>query len=155
MSRIIEEEQQANIRYQQEHDRCKYCDIIERESKGPRLILDNNDFIAFTPYASVNPMEFWILPKKHAANIQSLTDDEISSLSLTLKKCLKALKDLLNDPPYNYGIHQAIDEDSYHWHLEVYPKLSTWAGFEKSTGIYINTVLPEAAAESLRKTIEA
>ena len=155
LPRIIEEEQQANIRYQQEHDRCKYCDIIERESKGPRLILDNNDFIAFTPYASVNPMEFWILPKKHAANIQSLTDDEISSLSLTLKKCLKALKDLLNDPPYNYGIHQAIDEDSYHWHLEVYPKLSTWAGFEKSTGIYINTVLPEAAAESLRKTIEA
>jgi UDPglucose--hexose-1-phosphate uridylyltransferase len=155
LPRTIEEEQQANKTFQQEHGRCKYCDIIEGERKGPRLILENNDFIAFTPYAAINPMEFWILPKKHAANIQSLMDNEISSLALALKKSLKALKDLLNDPPYNYGIHQSVNEDSYHWHLEVYPKLSTWAGFEKSTGIYINTVLPEAAAESLRKTIEA
>jgi len=30
-----------------------------------------------------------------------------------------------------------------------------WAGFEKSTGVYINTVPPEDAAESLRKTISA
>jgi UDPglucose--hexose-1-phosphate uridylyltransferase len=39
----------------------------------------------------------------------------------------------------------------YHWHLEVYPKLATWAGFEKSTGVYINTMTPETAAESLRE----
>jgi UDPglucose--hexose-1-phosphate uridylyltransferase len=74
-------------------------------------------------------------------------------LALTLKTSLKALKVLVNDPPYNYGIHQAIEGESYHWHLEVYPKLATWAGFEKSTSIYINTVMPEAAAEDLRKTI--
>jgi galactose-1-phosphate uridylyltransferase len=37
--------------------------------------------------------------------------------------------------------------------LEVYPKLAIWAGFEKSTGMYINTVTPEVAAETLRKTI--
>jgi UDPglucose--hexose-1-phosphate uridylyltransferase len=149
----IEEEQQASKTYHQKHGKCIYCDIIKREQKGPRLILDNKDFVVFAPYASINPMEFWILPKKHAANIQNLTDDEISSLALTLKTSLKALKDLVNDPPYNYGIHQAIDGESYHWHLEVYPKLATWAGFEKSTSIYINTVIPEAAAEDLRKTI--
>jgi galactose-1-phosphate uridylyltransferase len=69
---------------------------------------------------------------------------------------LKALKDLVNDPPYNYGFHLAIDPDAkdyYHWHLEVYPKLTTWAGFEKSTGMYINTVTPETAAE-LKKTLQ-
>jgi len=62
----------------------------------------------------------------------------------------------VNDPPYNYSIHLAIDKeakDYYHWHLEVYPKLSIWAGFEISTGTYINTVPPETAAESLKKAI--
>jgi galactose-1-phosphate uridylyltransferase len=37
--------------------------------------------------------------------------------------------------------------------LEVYPKLAIWAGFEKSTGVYINTVPPEDAAEALRKAV--
>ena len=64
---------------------------------------------------------------------------------------------MLNDPPYNFGFHQITDGscDYYHWHLEVYPKLAIWAGFEKSTGIYINTVTPEAAAQSLKETISA
>ena len=102
-------------------------------------------------------MEFWILPKKHAINILGMSKSEVSVFAQTLQTSLKALKDLVNDPPYNYGFHLAINpdaQDSYHWHLEVYPKLATWAGFEKSTGCYINTVTPETAAESLRKTIK-
>jgi galactose-1-phosphate uridylyltransferase len=35
--------------------------------------------------------------------------------------------------------------------LEVYPKLGIWAGFEKSTGMFINVVLPEEAAKFLRE----
>ncbi len=87
----------------------------------------------------------------------SLSDGEVAAFAKTLKASLKALKDLVNDPPYNYGFHLALDkdaEDFYHWHLEVYPKLSIWAGFEISTGTYINTVTPETAAESLRQTIK-
>jgi UDPglucose--hexose-1-phosphate uridylyltransferase len=101
-------------------------------------------------------MEFWILPKKHAPNILRLTKTEVSSFAKTLKISLNALKKLVNDPPYNYGIHLALNpnaQDNYHWHLEVYPKLAMWAGFEKSTGCYINTVTPETAAESLRKVV--
>ncbi|MEM3173831.1 MAG: galactose-1-phosphate uridylyltransferase, partial [Candidatus Bathyarchaeia archaeon] len=42
----------------------------------------------------------------------------------------------------------------YHWHIEVYPKLAIWAGFEKSTGMYINTMPPEEAARNLRETFK-
>ncbi|HSV48821.1 MAG TPA: hypothetical protein VLH35_00770, partial [Candidatus Acidoferrales bacterium] len=90
----------------------------------------------------------------HAANIANLSALEVRSLAITLKNSLKALKDVVNDPPYNFGIHQSVSEDGYHWHLEVYPKLAQWAGFEKSTGVYINTVLPESAAEALKKAIK-
>ena len=121
-------------------------------------ILTNAYFVVFAPYASVNPLEFWIIPKKHDANILNLTNIEIKAFTETLKTSLKALKDLVNDPPYNYGFHLALNRDAenyYHWHLEVYPKLSIWAGFEKSTGIYINTVTPETSAAELRKVIAA
>ncbi len=153
----IREEQKASQAFCEDHGKCIFCDIIEGETKGPRLVSEDGDFAVFAPYASINPMEFWILPKHHAPNIQKLTASEISAFAKNLKGSLKALKDIVNDPPYNYGIHQVIDieaKDSYHWHLEVYPKLATWAGFEKSTGCFINTVTPETAAESLRKAIK-
>ncbi len=150
----IQEEQQNARAYHQKIGRCIFCDIIRRERNGPRFIFENKDFVVFAPYAAINPMEFWVMPKRHSSNIADLTAEEAKTLAQTLKTSLGALNTLLNDPPYNYGIHQTCTaEGSYHWHLEVYPKLATWAGFEKSTGIYINTVTPEATAESLRKAI--
>jgi UDPglucose--hexose-1-phosphate uridylyltransferase len=153
----IKEEQKAAKSFFEEHGKCVFCDIIEREAKGPRLVSEDADFMVLAPYASVNPMEFWIIPKRHSPNILNLIAPEISAFAKNLKASLKALKTLVNDPPYNYGIHLSLNsdaQDSYHWHLEVYPKLATWAGFEKSTGTYINTVTPETAADSLRKTIK-
>jgi len=156
--RIISEEMTASKNFWSEHGKCVFCDIIEKESKSSRLILENQHFVVFAPYASVHPMEFWILPKKHDANILNLTQNEMEAFATTLKASLKGLKDLVNDPPYNYGLHLSLNRDSseyYHWHLEVYPQLSLWAGFEKSTGMYINTVTPETAAAELRKAIPA
>ena len=152
----IQEELAASKTFYDAHKKCVFCDLIEKESKSPRLISENSDFIIIAPYASINPMEFWIIPKKHASNILNLTEAEVPAFALTLKSSLKALKTLVNDPPYNYGFHLAINkdaEDYYHWHLEVYPKLSIWAGFELNTGLYINTVTPESAAAELKKTL--
>jgi len=154
---IIKQELDASKEYYKENGRCVFCDLIEHESKGPRLIYDGAEFAVFAPYASINPMEYWMLPKKHSANMLTLDDSGVAALAKTLKASLKALKDLVNDPPYNFGFHLALDKDAgnyYHWHLEVYPKLSIWAGFEISTGTYINTVTPETAAESLRQTMQ-
>ncbi len=156
--RTVEEEQGASKSFYDKHQKCVFCDIIEKETKGPRLILDNSSFVVFTPYASVHPLEFWIFPKKHDVNILNMTNPEIKALARTLKTSLRALKNLVNDPPYNYGFHLSINreaENYYHWHLEVYPQLSIWAGFEKNTGMYINTIQPETSAAELRKTIQA
>ena len=153
---IVDKELAASKTFWNQHEKCVFCDIIEKESKSPRLVHDNSRFVVFAPYASVHPMEFWILPKKHAANILSLNQNEKKAFAETLKASLKGLKDLVNDPPYNYGFHLSINrnaENYYHWHLEVYPRLSIWAGFEKSTGIYINTVTPETAAAELKKAL--
>ena len=156
--RTVEEELKASRKFWKQNKKCVFCDILEKEVAGPRFILENSRFAVFAPWASVNPLEFWIFPKKHETTLLEMSQSEVKIFAETLKKCLNGLKRLLNDPPYNFGFHLAINKDAskhYHWHLEVYPKLAIWAGFEKSTGKYINTVTPEAAAESLRKTISS
>ena len=155
--RIPAEEVGASKNFYDQQQKCVFCDIIEKETKGPRLVLENQHFAVFAPYASVHPLEFWILPKKHATTPLNLSKAETVAFAETLKTSLKALKRLVNDPPYNYGFHISIDDeakDCYHWHLEVYPRLSIWAGFEKNTGMYINTVQPETSAAELRKALQ-
>jgi len=39
------------------------------------------------------------------------------------------------------------------WHVDILPRLTTIAGFEFATGMAINTVLPERAAERLRDAV--
>ncbi|MCW4044081.1 MAG: galactose-1-phosphate uridylyltransferase [Candidatus Bathyarchaeota archaeon] len=156
--RIIKEELSASQHFWKQHKKCVFCDIIQRESKSPRRVLENENFVVFAPYASVHPMEFWIAPKKHDTNLLNLTGSEAAAFAETLRTSLKALKDVVNDPPYNFGVHLALNKDAkdyYHWHVEVYPRLAIWAGFERSTGMYINTVTPETAAAALRNALTA
>ena len=154
---IIEEELRASEAFYEANEQCVFCDILRRENDSPRFIWDNDQFMAFAPWAAVHPFEFWLFPKKHQGSLSGMQPRAIGSLAEALKTCLGGLDALLNDPPYNYGFHVAPNahaDNSYHWHLEVYPKLSTWAGFEKSTGTYINVVPPEDAAGNLKQAIE-
>ncbi|NCW46218.1 MAG: galactose-1-phosphate uridylyltransferase, partial [Gemmatimonadaceae bacterium] len=40
---------------------------------------------------------------------------------------------------------------AFHWHVHLFPKLTTVAGFERGTGVMINIVAPEAAAAEIRR----
>jgi len=156
--KTVKEEMDASRKFWRQNKKCAFCGIIEKERGGPRFVLENSKFIVFAPYASVNPMEFWIFPRKHESSLLEMSQGEVKIFAETLKTCLSRLKTLVNDPPYNYGFHMALDKgarDYYHWHLEVYPRLAIWAGFEKSTGMYINTMTPETAAESMGKNVSS
>jgi len=155
--RTVSEELGTSRSYWIKNKRCVFCEILTKEKKGPRFIWENDSFIAFAPWASIHPFEFWVFPKSHQSTLQDMSRAEIGDLAVALRVCLGGLKSLLNDPPYNFGFHIAPNRkksDHYHWHLEVYPKLTTWAGFEKSTGMFINVVPPEDAAENLREVVQ-
>jgi len=148
----VRKELDESRRFWKEKNSCVFCDIIERESRSPRLIWENERFVAFAPWASVHPYEFWLFPKKHQSTILDMDRAEVRSLAVAFRVCFGGLRRLLGDPSYNFGFHMVPDR-SYHWHLEIYPRLTIWAGFEKSTGMFINVVSPEEASTSLGKAI--
>jgi UDPglucose--hexose-1-phosphate uridylyltransferase len=43
----------------------------------------------------------------------------------------------------------------YHWHAHILPKVTTRGGFELGSGVLINILPPERAADELRSEINA
>lgn len=123
---------------------CVYCDVIARERKGPRLVFEDAQVIAFTPYASMHNYELWILPKRHLDNVTLLNDTERLSWAAILKRALKKIAAL--GLPYNFYFHQVIHDEDQHLYMKITPRGSIWAGVEIGSGLIINPVAPEDAA---------
>jgi UDPglucose--hexose-1-phosphate uridylyltransferase len=151
----IETELQGAGQYYDYRGRCIYCDILSQETAdGRRLVVQNADFVAFTPFASRFPFEVSIMPRGHDALFWTLSKHQMEGLAEILQDVLRRLKLVLRDPPYNYVIHTAppgySHPERYHWQVEVLPKLIQVAGFEWGSGFFINPTPPEEAAASLR-----
>ena len=142
-------------RYFDQWGRCVYCDILAFELKQQkRVVIENETFIAFVPFAAEVPFELWIMPKRHQADFGSLTDADKDDLAHVLQKTMGLLSEKLNDPDYNYVINSAArykaGEPQLHWYLQIQPRLTTQAGFEIGSGMRINPSLPEHDAAYLK-----
>lgn len=138
--------------YKLEHGNCVYCDVIAKESKGPRLIYKDKNVIAFTPYASMFNYEVWIMPLKHRDNITELTAPERKSFAKILKHILIKIGEL--DLPYNFYFHQVINDNDQHLYMKVVPRGSVWAGVEIGSGLIINPIDPDDAAQFYKKGLK-
>lgn len=151
------EEIGGGLNYYRYKDRCIFCDIISQEKDdNVRVVFENNEFIALSPYASRFPFETWILPKTHEPFfVAHESGEDYFHMAEALSTILKKYDKVLNSPPYNYMIHTASfgngEIPHYHWHLEIIPRLTKMAGFEWGTGFYINPTPPEEATEYLRE----
>jgi len=149
--------EQAVLHYDK-NGTCVYCDLLAEElMQKDRIIIESPGFAAFCPFAARSPFECRIYPKRHMASFVNIQDDEIVDLADVLRTLLAKLHIHLDNPDYNYIIRSAPvgDENTHHlhWYMVIIPKISTPAGFEIGSGIYINTVAPEISAQLLRDTM--
>jgi len=139
--------------------------VLVQVAQRDRMIVENEKFIAYIPFAARMPYEIHILPKEHRHSFIQTTPEERFALSSILKTVLMKVYKLLGNPPYNFYIHSApnlnvrprtgdyttIRED-FHWHIEILVRTTIWAGFEQGSGIYINPLNPTDAAHYLAET---
>nr|WP_292640363.1 DUF4921 family protein [Nitrososphaera sp.] len=148
----IELEAEGSHRFMNENGSCPACNMISVESSGPRQILATDSFLALCPWAPTYPYEFWIYPKRHITSFSKITQKEINDLALMLRATLGGMSKALKDVPFNMVFHLSPEKKNsrqIHWHIEVYPQLSTWSGLERGFGVFVNNVRPEKAAEVL------
>ena len=122
--------------------------MIVKERKGSRLVFEDAQVMAFTPYASMHNYELWILPKRHLDNVTLLNDAERFSWAKILKRVLRKIAAL--GLPYNFYFHQVIHDEDQHLYMKITPRGSIWAGVEIGSGLIINPISPEDAAKYYR-----
>lgn len=147
-------------RYYDDHRSCVFCSMLSDEVRsGDRVVVESEHFAAFVLYAALSPFHMWVLPKRHQSAFPELTHAEIADLARVLREVLGKIHFGLDNPDYNYvirsmpGIPHTVP--TFHWYMSIVPRVSTSAGFELGSGMFINTVLPETAAEFLRRVVLA
>lgn len=127
---------------------CPYCDIINREKGSDRRCFENDTFASFTPYASIFNYELLIFPKQHIKDFSTFSDKTYSDLASIIKKAVSKLEKEGFD--YDMAYYYSPDKENLHFHVEIIPRISKWAGFEVGFGTDIVTISPENAAKFYR-----
>ncbi len=138
---------------------CAYEEIGAREEAGGARLLDRGaSFVTYAPYASALPYEVRFLPRRHARTFGDSTDAELDELAERVPRTLRALRSLVPGVSYNLVTRSGaggLGSESEHWYLELLPRTIRPDGFEVGTGVAVNPIPPEAAAERLRAALAA
>jgi UDPglucose--hexose-1-phosphate uridylyltransferase len=143
------------LRHYDDVGECIYCHVVEREiADQERIVVEGEHFVAMEVFASATPFATHIFPLRHMASFGDVTDIEVEDLARVLQSLLAKIYVGLENPDLNFTVRSGPSEYGgarhFHWYVSVIPRLTRVAGFELGSGMFINTVLPEAAAEFLR-----
>lgn len=162
--------------YYQRHHHCIFCSLIDEALTFEATIYDRSSgqivrqinvgqyvvergekFIAIKPFASRYEWEVHILPLHHESNFLDTAKDDLEDLARVLQRTMARLDAVIGGAQYNFFLHSLPQADefknnhaSYHWHLEICPRTSIPTGFELGSGLFVNTISPEKAAQQLR-----
>ncbi|MBA3678991.1 DUF4921 family protein [Candidatus Saccharibacteria bacterium] len=135
--------------YYKENHRDPYDDIIAYEKRTKsRVIAENDHILVFCPYASQWPFEFWMVPKRPITSIIDLSSTELNAIAQSLKRNLQKLTQ--HKISYNLYLENGVSPH-HRFCLKVCGRSNIWGGFEVATGMSINTVPPESAAQWYKK----
>ncbi len=152
----VEERIERSQRYLADNAACLGCVLLARErGQACRIVAENDDHVAFIPYAALSPYHLWIFPKRHAACFA--VDASLPSLAEILRTVLSKIHGMLGNPAYNLIIRSLGPEEKhaphFHWYISIVPRVNKRAGFELGTGMYINPSSPEVCARALREFV--
>jgi UDPglucose--hexose-1-phosphate uridylyltransferase len=124
-------------------------DLVQEEvRRGERIVAIDDEAVAIAPFAARVPFHLQVVPRTPAARFSDdgptggrLVHDVLNRLRATLGTL----------PPLNMWVRTAPrDAASFCWRIEIQPRLAQLAGLEIGTGVHLNVLAPEDAAQRLR-----
>jgi UDPglucose--hexose-1-phosphate uridylyltransferase len=135
---------------------CLVCTHLAHEQHSARCVSTTANFAVWSPVAARFPGEMWIVPQQHQAFFSDLSDAELPELAALLRRIVRGQIAAFGGVNYNIVVKSApfrTPSEDYHWRLELLPRTTGIAGWEWGTGVIINTMTPEDAAQQLRQAL--
>jgi UDPglucose--hexose-1-phosphate uridylyltransferase len=132
--------------------------IADARAAG-RVVAESGGLVALVPPAPRQPFETWIVTAVAERHFHDAGRDRVAALADLTRDVVSRLARVAPGCDYNWWLHQApflraaADAElttTWHWHLEILPRLAELAGFELGTGCHITTVSAEMSARRLR-----
>lgn len=124
---------------------CPLCQAIETHRRDGLMIRETDAFAWLAPSASSMAYQQWIVPKQHAPEF---VDADPSELALFLRAASEKM--LTIGRSYNWLFLNFPRQPASHWYVDLFPRLTTIAGFELATGTFVEIVDPADAVRRLR-----
>jgi UDPglucose--hexose-1-phosphate uridylyltransferase len=123
---------------------CALCAALGIEDA--RAVREADGIRTIAPAWSRFAYELWIAPDAHVA------EPAWPALGAAIADAARRLRDVLGgDLAWNCIIYTAPEGQSrWHWHAEVWPRITVAASAELGAGVWINIVDPDVAAAELR-----
>lgn len=122
---------------------CPLCQLLA----ATRPVVVARGLAAVCPPWSRMPYETWIVPTRHATR-----PADAEALGASIRDAATRLGGVLGDRlAWNALLHDGPPADTtFHWHVELLPRLTVAAAVELGAGIWVNVVDPVIAADELR-----
>jgi UDPglucose--hexose-1-phosphate uridylyltransferase len=125
------------------------ADVVQEEvRRNERIVAIDEEAVTLCPFGAIVPFHMQVIPRRPAARF---TDDGPLGARM-LHGALTRLGSVLGGlPPLNMWVRTAPrDAERFCWRIDVLPRLAQLAGLEIGTGVHLNVLAPEDAAQRLR-----
>jgi UDPglucose--hexose-1-phosphate uridylyltransferase len=132
---------------------CLLCTASAYEERSGYRIIDAGEHaIVYSPFWAGSPYEMLVVPRSHEPHLHNADAKALHGVGEAIRNGLAAFREERGEVAYNVVFHAAPYRATapFHWHAHILPKMTTRAGFELGTGVYINVIGPEQAADELR-----
>lgn len=136
-----------------------FAELVRFAEAEGRVVAECADLVAFVPHAIRQPYETWILPRSAEAWFHATSPPRVTALATLTQDIVARLDRIAPGADYNWWLHQAPfptpgggqpPPANWRWHLEILPRLTSFAGFELGTGCHISVATPAESACRLR-----
>jgi UDPglucose--hexose-1-phosphate uridylyltransferase len=122
--------------------------LAEEVRRRDRIVAIDSEAVAICPFASRVPYQVQLIPRTPRLRFE----DDGPLAARLLHDVLGRLAGVLGAvPPFNLWVRTAPrGAEQFCWRIDLLPRLTNLAGLELGTGVNLNVISPETAAEQLR-----
>ena len=131
---------------------CVFCWLAKGDMDKGKILHKTSEILVVMNIFPYNTGHLQVLPLRHVETFEELTEKEIASLFVMVRRCVRLLRKVLNPDGFNIGVNIGGDvagASIAHLHVHIVPRFRGDSGFMES--VADTKVLPQTLDQVFEK----